>query len=325
MLLIASCLAFAGLVILPACAQSGGGNISESSPAANIYTWNDNTPAWNSKLHVSGYRIGCSAGSKGVTDCLDKIQHKLEKGQDVRRISLAILNSAEKPSQAEASALFASQMSLSKPFLSEVSFDDFIDYYHKLFARSGFSPQSWLETMVSNIKAKNPALRIGITVYTEELHPVSVYIKPPDLPSKVAASIDTVYLYPSYQDEAKPSEYASYVRQAKALFPNAEIVGGSPAYDHVDWGFCDTAGSRKYTPAQEVRLYKELIAIQARLLKEGGLSGIEFYPGYFGKESEWSGWKKHCVCHANRVQQCIKDTQTMHEDAASTLKSTFGW
>jgi hypothetical protein len=324
-LIIASCLVFAALVALPALAQSDEGNVSESSPSTNIYTWNDNTPAWNRKLHVSGYRIGCSSGSQGITDCLGKVQHELDEGQDVRRISIAILNSGEAPSQALADALFASQVSLSKPFLAEVSFDDFGDYYHQLFARRGFSPQSWLEKMIGNIKAKNPALRIGITVYTKQLHSDYAYFKPTDLPSKVAASIDTVYLYPSYQDEAKPSWYPAYVRQTKALFPNAEIVGGSPAYDHVDWGFCSDFGKRRYTPAQEIKLLEELIGIQARLVKEGGLSGIEFYPGHFGKESEWGGWKSHCVCHANRVQQCIEDTRTMREYAEKTLQSTLGW
>lgn len=324
-LLVASCLVVAGLVVLPAWAQGGGENTSESSPSASIYTWNNNTPEWNRKLHVAGYRIGCSAGRQGITDCLDKIRHELDEGQDVHRISISILDSKEAPSQALADALFASQVSLSTPFLAEVSFDDFGDYYHKLFAHRGFSPQSWLEKMVETIKANNHSLRIGITVYTKQLHSDYAYFRPPDLPLKVAALIDTVYLYPSYQDEAKPSWYLPAVRQAKVLFPNAEIVGGSPAYDHTDWAFCEDSPTRKYTPAQEIKLYEELIAIQARLVKKGALSGIEFYPGHFGKESEWTGWKSHCVCRSNRVQQCIEDTRTMREYAEKTLQSTLGW
>ncbi len=310
------CLVFAGLAAGSQNTRRTGLSQSPESRSANFYTWGtDNTPAWVHKLHISGYRIGCSAS---VAVCVSEARDAANQ-PGARRITLAIpLDPAREP----ADALKYSQASLSNPFLAEVTFDDFVRLYGRLFARPGFSPPSWLAKVLHNAKAKNPSLRVGITLYENELD--SAEIRPPKLPSKVAAGINDVYLYLHYR--ANAPNYPSYVRRTKALFPNAKVIAGSYAYDRVNYLPCAPSSHRYCTPAQDIRLYKESIAIQARLLKEGVLAGIEFYPGYFGKESEWPAWKKGGrICHPDRVHQCIDDTRTMREDAAKVLGKALGW
>src|ERR1700739_1022995 len=34
--------------------------LSSNAPDDHIYTWIGNTPEWNRKMHVSGYRMGCN-------------------------------------------------------------------------------------------------------------------------------------------------------------------------------------------------------------------------------------------------------------------------
>src|SRR5258708_7847358 len=36
--------------------------LSSNPPDDHIYTWIGNTPEWNRKMHVAGYRMGCDAG-----------------------------------------------------------------------------------------------------------------------------------------------------------------------------------------------------------------------------------------------------------------------
>ena len=312
----AGCLVFAGLAARSQNIRRTGLRRSPESRSANIYTWGtENTPAWVDKLHIFGYRIGCSAS---VAVCASEARNAARQF-GARRINLAI---PLDPTREPADALKYSQASLSNPFLAEVTFDDFVRLYGRLVARPGFSSPSWLAKVIHNVKAKNPSLRVGITLYENELD--SADIRPPKLPSKVAAGINDVYLYLHYRADAP--NYAAYVRRTKALFPNAKVIAGSYAYDRVNYLPCSPFNGRACTPAQDVKLYEESIAIQARLLKEGVLAGIEFYPGYFGKESEWPGWKEGGrICRPNRVQQCIDNTRTMREYAAKALSSALGW
>jgi len=289
--------------------------LHSSSTFGNIYTWAGNTPTWNQKLHVSGYRIGCA--TEDAAACL-------HRGLDIVRqeqVKKIIISIPIDPSRTADDALAYSQLSLSNPFLVEVSFDDFVGRYSRLFSEENISPSSWLQAVVRNFKAKNPALEFGITLYEDDLQ--SPYLREPYVPKEVSQSINDVHLYLHYRENVP--NYKSYVQQAKVLFPNAKIIAGSYAYDRVNYIPCTPSDKQPCSPEKEIALYEKAIGVEAQLLKQGFISGIEFFPGFFGMENEWQGWKDPSYCDPARVQECIKNTLIMRQAAAETLNTTIGW
>jgi len=285
------------------------------SPDAHIYTWIGNTREWDRKLHVSGYRMGCDTGDPQgcVRDATEEV------GQEgLVRIFLSMF---EDPQRTPDDAREYSRLSLSHPFLAEAGFDDFVGRYEKLFSKTGVHPQVWLRGAMRNVKAENPRLAFGITLYEDELD--SPYLREPRLPADLAASIDYVHLFLHYRMNAP--QYEADVQRAKTLFPKAQIIAGLYAYDRIDYIPCSPSSERPCTPDEEIRLYKQAVGIDARLLKQGRIAGIEFYPGFFGKEEEWGGWKHADYCSAGRVEKCIENTRIMRQNTVETLGAALGW
>jgi hypothetical protein len=281
----------------------------------DIYTWAENTPAWNQRLHITGYRIGCAAGE--AESCFKEGLQMAQKAH----INKIIVSMELDSSRAANDALTYSQLSLSHPSLIEVTFDDFVDRYGLLLNKDNAPPPSWLSTVIQNVKGKNPSLQFGITLYEDEMD--SPYLKPPYLLSSVARSIDDVHLYIHYRTHAP--DIPLYVQKAKSIFPNAHIIVGSYAYDRLNYIPCEPSVSQPCSAAQEIQLYKQSIAIEAKLLKQGQVAGIEFYPGFFGMEKQWQGWRHPDYCDHDRLQQCVDDTLEMRQVAAETLRTTMGW
>jgi hypothetical protein len=279
-----------------------------------ITTWAHNTDAWNRKLHVSVYRFGCST----VAECLEDGEESLQR-QNILEIVASM--PMKNPEVMTTDAREYSLISQTNPFLIEVSFDDFVDRYQRLFfsGETGTSPV--LETVLQNVKSANPNLKFGITLYEDELG--SSFLRPPRLPLAVAERMNTVRLYIHYRMDAQ--HYPEYVQQAKALFPNAQIVAGSYAYDRVDYIPCSPSSRAPCSPEQDIAFYQQSIQIQADLLKQGAVAGIEFYPGFFGLEERWQSWNDPEICKPARRQQCIDDTKAMRREALTVLDSTLGW
>lgn len=282
---------------------------------AHIYTWIGNTPAWDRKLHISGYRMGCDDGDP--QGCVRDATQAVEQ-EGLTRIFLSM---PVDPERTPGDAREYSRLSVSRPFLAEAGFDDFIGRYGKLFLRPGIDPPSWLRGVIHNVKSDNPHLAFGITLYEDELD--SPFLRAPQLPADIAQSVDYVHLFLHYRRDAPL--YAAYIERAKALFPRAKIIAGLYAYDRVNYIPCSPASQQPCTPAEEILLYKQAVSIAAQLLKDGRIVGIEFYPGFFGKENEWGGWKHTDYCSPWRVKECVENTRIMRKNTATILSTAFGW
>lgn len=279
-----------------------------------IYTWVENAPAWDRSLHISGYRMGCDTGDP--EGCVREAQEEVEQ----RGLTRIFLSMDEDPVRTPADALAYSRLSLAHPYLVEAGFDDFVDRYQNLFS-ARFDPRPWLRQVIQNVKTFNPNLAFGITLYEDELD--SPYARPPYLPADLARDVDIVHLFLHYRTDAP--KFSQYVDRARALFPNAQVIAGLYAYDRIDYIPCSPSGNRPCSQAEELSLYRESARIAAQLLKQGKIAGIEFYPGFFGMESQWSGWKHEHSCVPQRLAQCVGDTRQMRQDTLDIFSSVLGW
>lgn len=279
-----------------------------SADALPIYTWVENTPAWDRKLHVSGYRTGCDTGDP--EGCIREAEAEVKQ----RGLTRIFVSMDADPIHTPIDALNYSRLSLSHPYIVEAGMDDFVDRYQNLFSAS-FDPRPWLRQVIQNVKARNSNLAFGITLYEDELD--SPYVRPPYLPVNLTRSVDIVHLFLHYRTDAP--DLPQYVARARVLFPHATVIAGLYAYDRIDYISCSPSAKRPCSPAEEIRLYDESASIAAKLLKQGRISGIELYPGFFGMESEWYGWKHADYCAPKRVLQCIQNTRQMRADTAAIL------
>jgi hypothetical protein len=281
----------------------------------HIYTWVGNTAAWDRKLHVAGYRMGCDLGDPD--GC---VRQATEVAQQ-NGLTTVFLSLFEDPAHTVADARECSRLSLTHPLLTEVGFDDFVGRYWRLFSRPRFDPPTWLRDVIHGARQSNAKMGFGITLYEDDLD--SPYLRAPKLPADVAQSIDFVHLYLHYRTDAP--QLPAYVVQTKALFPNAKIIVGLYAYDRIDYIPCAADSHRPCAQEEEIHLYKDALTRAAQMLKDGGIAGIEFYPGFFGKETEWSGWKNAEYCAPARIDACLKNTLAMRESTAEILRTELGW
>lgn len=283
--------------------------VKNNASSAPIYSWAENAPAWDRSLHISGYRMGCDTGDPD--GCMRDADAEV-KARGLRNIFASMdVDRLRSPGD----ALDYSRLSVTLPYLVEAGFDDFVDNYQNLFAQQGFDPRPWLREVIQNVKALNPNLAFGITLYEDEI--ASPYARPPYLPTDLARSVDFVHLFLHYREDAP--KFAEYVEQVHALFPKAQVIAGLYAYDRIDYIPCSPAGSRPCTQAEEIGLYRQSADIAAQLLRQRKIAGIEFYPGFFGMEEEWDGWKHKDYCAPARIQQCVQNTRAMREDTAEII------
>lgn len=283
--------------------------VNNNASNAPIYSWAENTPAWDSRLHISGYRVGCDTGDPD--GCMRDASAEV-KAHGLKKIFVSM---DEDRLHSPGDALDYSRLSLAFPYLVEAGLDDFVDRYQNLFAQQGFDPRPWLREVIQNVKALNPKLAFGITFYEDEIG--SPYARPPYLPIDLARSVDFVHLFLHYREDAP--KFAVYVEQVHTLFPRAQVIAGLYAYDRIDYISCSPASSRQCTQAEEIRLYRQSAEIAAQLLRQKKIVGIEFYPGFFGMEEQWDGWKHKDYCASARIRQCIQNTRTMREDTAEII------
>jgi hypothetical protein len=296
-------------------ATSDIAGLSSNPPDDHIYTWIGNTPEWNRKIHVSGYRMGCDAGDP--RGCVREATEAVQQN-GFRRVFLSMfVDERRAPRDAREYSL----LSISHPFIAEIGFDDFVDRYEKLFSRPGLDPSSWLRGVIRSIKRHNVHLGFGITLYEDELD--APLLRSPHLPTDLARSVDYVHLFLHYRSDAP--HFSEYIQRSRTLFPNAKIIAGLYAYDRVDYIQCSPSNERACTPREEIQLYKQAVTIVARMLKESRIEGIEFYPGFFGKENEWGGWKRRAYCSRRRVQECIADTRVMRQSTVEALVAAMDW
>jgi hypothetical protein len=285
------------------------GQSSNPSSAAEqeIVTWSGNTPEWNQRLGVTLMRMGCNL-EPGA--CLQRLRDAA-KTQQVTRWAIAISGDAAKVAM---DALEYSERSLAEEWLVQIDIDDFVDTMKSWHLGTVGGANQVLATVIRNVKRSNPRLRFGITLYEDELDSL---ILAAILPG-TRARVDRVSLYLHYRSNAML--YRRYVAEVQQLFPRAAIWAGSYAYDRIDYLPCAESGARSCSVDEEIELYRESLRIQLALLSEGTVSGIEFYPGFFGLEEQWSGWSQSRICRAGRIHGCLESTRQMRDIAETALE-----
>jgi len=286
-------------------------NISCTVTAADsrpeIVTWADNTPEWNERLGVTLMRQGCSSSP-------DKCVQWMRASAEAQKVSRWALSVGQEPSSWPATALEYSRLSLLDPVLVEVDIDDFVGALKAWNVTTDGRADAVLADVSRNLKHYNPRLRFGVTIYEDELaSPILA-----EIPIETRERVDRVSLYLHYRGNAR--KYASYVAQTRLLFSRAEIWAGSYAYDRISYLPCIQSDSRPCTEEEEIGLFRSSLQIQTELLRDGTIAGIEFYPGFFGKEEQWYGWDRKPICPPDRRQRCIDITRRMRQIVAEEFQ-----
>jgi hypothetical protein len=272
-----------------------------------IITWGGNSPDWDKKLPVSALRLGCSSAPQ---TCLREVGQEASKDH-VKAVFLSIVL---KPApQTLNDATQYSPLTLSEPILMEISFDDFVNRAQKLAMDSG-ALNAYLTQIAHAVKAGNPRLKFGLTMYEDELG--GDYPKL-GLSPDFAGLVDFVHLYPHYRRLSQP--FSSYVSQAKSIFPNAQIIAGVYAYDRRDYLPCTKGGTSHCSNEEELSLFKDIFQQEVSLLRSGQVAWLEFYPGSFGLEEQWKNWDQPRICSASRRQECVSNTKAMREAVLQIL------
>lgn len=275
--------------------------------SSKVITWGENTPEWNRVLHLGAVRLGCS---DPPSSCAEAVQ-QISKSQGVDKVFLAILL---KPDQTPAYAREYSQLSINHAALYEVGFDDFVGQCERQ-KLSMPAMSALLNGIAQGLKGSNPKLRLGITVYEDELN--STQFRLSDLDEQFRKSVDFVHLYPHYRKESQ--SFSAAVQQSKQIFPSAKIVAGIYAYDRRDYLPCARGSSTPCTNQEEISLFAQSFKESLAMLGSSDVDWIEFYPGNFGAESQWPLWRAPRMCREARLQECIDNTKAMREVVRRTL------
>lgn len=219
------------------------------------------------------------------------------------------------PTDAPSEALEYSLQSTLETRLVEVDIDDFVATMREWNRQTSSDANALLGDVIGNLKSRNTALKFGITLYEDDLGSNIVTA----LNETTRARVDRVVFYLHYRRNI--ANYETYLRATRALFPNAAIWAGSYAYDRIDYLPCQQGVPVACSSADELALFNVTIITQIRLMRANEIAGIEFYPGYFGIEDQWIGWKNRRICKADRIWQCVFLTRQMRQSALKALQA----
>jgi hypothetical protein len=274
--------------------------------AGQIITFGTNSREWNQRLHVSGIRFGCS----GMPSACALAAEQTAASQSVPFIYLSVLL------KTETGIDYASRYSaLSKrhPVIYEVGIDDFFSQLERLSDMTEDAKVAYVTAVAAALKSKNKRLRVGITLYEDQLKTGQIRIL-----QQLGSSIDIVHLFVHFRTNGPL--YASYLKTLKTALPKALIYAGAYAYDRIDYLPC-AEGSRNPCSIHDERvLFAQTLAIQKHLMDQGEIAAIEFSPGMFGQEDEWRAWTDARTCRAERRQECIDDTKALRQIVLNVLK-----
>jgi len=266
-----------------------------------------NTAEWNKKLGVDELWAGCSSEP---AVCMKSLNTYARAG-GVKRVTLSI---ASDPKLIADYALSYSQASLAEPRLHAIVLDDFVPTLSH-WQQAGVTIGPLIQQVITNVKAKNPKLLFGLTLYEDQMN--FAVLQDNVLPPAVRARVDRVSLFVHFRKNGL--QYASYVPEAKRLFPNAQIMAGAYAYDRSDYIPCAQGSKEKCTRAQDLDLFVATLRIQVGMMDSGQVAGIQFYPNNFGTEQAWHGWDNPKACDPSQRQECVKTTIAMHDAVLQIL------
>jgi len=266
------------------------------------------TPQWNQALAVRYTRQSCSPAETPAA-CLSWVGN-VAQSYNVKLTLVMPLNSSS-PAEAREYGL----LSQSAPYLFEMSIDDFMDQYRALAKTSLVPPATVVAEVIANLKSANPNLKFGATIYEDDLAGIALQNS---IPGALRAKFDYIHLFIHYREHGP--NYQSYVQEARQLFPHARMVAGSYAYDRRAFLPCAPSGS-PCTPQQDFDLFKQSLTIQKHEMTQGIVDHIEFFPGYFGAEEQWTAWSNPRECAPGDLAECIANTKTMRDEALAILHS----
>jgi Abnormal spindle-like microcephaly-assoc'd, ASPM-SPD-2-Hydin len=286
---------------------------AQAQTPPQINTWYGNTPDYNAILGVTAQRLGCTSTPDF---CIAEIG-QVASSQNVPSVYLSI---GLYPDTSASYAGQLSQWSVTNPVLYALGFDDLVNRMWHLQNDDGIAvPGTVVTDTLNAVKSANANLKFAVTIYEDQL--TDPLLSDSNLPASTRNAIDYIELYVHYR--ADGPNYATYVQQTKALFPNAQIIAGVYAYDRIDYLPCQPAGS-PCTVQQEEDFFQQLFLIQLNELQQGVVAAIEFLPGNFGIEAQWPEWSQPNYCAPSRLQQCLADTLEMRQTALQDLATTFG-
>lgn len=317
----------ADVVVAPVCGdgicQSGESIASCPNDCFKVITSSNNVTDFQKQLMPTDFGNGCSGTPNA---CLAKVKPKVEiLGVDKTGEYLAI---TKDPALIADYASQYSQLSLQEPWLKEISIDDFY-YIYREWKTAQIDYKALLETVISNTKQANPNLRFGVILYEEQLE--SDLLSDAELPPETRQKIDFVHLFIHYREDGP--NYRNYVARVKSLFPNAKVIAGAYDYDRIDYIPCaflssgftrPLANDSKCTVQEELDYYKQLLEIQADMLKNGEVYALHFYPGPYNSETGWIGFDSTTACLAERKEECIQNTIKLNEITFSVLNQARG-
>lgn len=275
-----------------------------------IISFPGNTPEWNGKLGVSELRVPCT---NAPASCMKRLR-TLEQDEGVARFTVSMTR--EMGEVAKYAAQF-SELSKADGRLRGIGIDDFVGTLQDWRKADPKGAVRALQQALANAKSANPSLEFGITLYEDQLQ--SPLLGEQAFPRSLRAQVDRVSLFVHYRENGPA--YRDYVRQVRRLFPKADIVAGAYAYDRMDYLPCAKGGTKPCTAAQEADLFERTFDVQVAMLGKGEVDGIEFFPGRFGVEQDWSSWTKNPRnCKRDRLQDCLAMTRRMRERALSILR-----
>ncbi|MGH9747824.1 MAG: hypothetical protein ACRD59_17145 [Candidatus Acidiferrales bacterium] len=207
------------------------------------------------------------------------------------------------------------KLSQSNRSVAEIGIDDFAGQYAKLWKSGASDPAALLNSMIDGVKSGESKLKFGATIYEDEL--ALAELGDSKLPAAVRMKFDFVHLYLHYRADGPRTP--EYVERAKKLFPNAKMILGVYAYDRVSYISCAKGDSRPCSTQEEMDLFGQALDADIALLKSGAASGLEFYPGSFGREEAWSGWDKPQICPGHK-QECVANTKEMRALVAERFR-----
>ncbi len=270
-----------------------------------IITWGPNTPEWDQKLHVTGIRLGCS----------DTPASCMRVADAASREGLEIFLAA--PLKAETASYGSEYARLSRgtPSVAEIGVDDFARQYRRILTSGASKAAAVLNSLIEGVQSGGSQLKFGATIYEDELE--SPELRESNLPATIRAKFDIVHLFLHYRSEGASTP--KYVERAANLFPNAKIILGVYAYDRISYVPCRKGVAIACSRQEELDYFTAALDADIALLKNGAASGLEFYPGSFGREDQWSGWDKQDICPGRR-RQCIDNTKALRGLVAERFK-----
>ena len=263
------------------------------------------TADWTEKLGVQELWVGCSSEPDRCMKSLDAYA----RADGINRVTLSI---ASDPKLIADYALHYSEASLSEPRLHAVVLDDTVPVFireQKAGVAMASDPSGNRQRQGQEPEAfvRHDAVRRRDEFCGSEGR---------CFPPATRAQVDRVSLFVHFRKNGP--QYASYVPQAKKLFPNAAIVAGVYAYDRSDYMPCAEGSKDKCTRLQDLALFEQTLRVQVGMVDAGQVAGIQFWPGTFGKrEQTWSGWDSPGAC--SQRQECVNATVAMHDAVLKAL------